>query len=505
MRAHFSWLMVMLGAPALVAGGIMLFPLFSSRPAAKHAFLSGQVADEAGPVAGALVRFKGDGDSVMTDDEGRFQLSTKEGSRRVTAWKEGYFIGGQPSDANPLVVRLHKLPDRDHEGYEWVNPGPNPEGEHNCANCHAEIYREWQGGGHAKAAKGKRFLNLYDGSDWTGKANVGWSLKAEHHDGVTVCNSCHAPTAELDADLSTLRGVAAQGVHCDYCHKIDKAGLGKIGLTHGRYGLNVLRPAKGQLFFGPLEDVDRGDDAALPLYRQSLYCASCHEGTVFGTHVYSTYSEWQASPARKDGKQCQSCHMSPTGKLTNIAPGHGGIERDPKTLANHVFFKGSQVEMLRNSLQLTVQATKQENEIRVVLVVRASNVGHKVPTGFIDRQLIVVVEGLTKDGPVAALDGPKLPTPAGKDLADKSGKLYAKLLEDFDGNRPAPFWRPARKVEDTRLKPETDDLTTYVFPVEVEKVRVRLLYRKFWDEVTRTKGWPDETVTVKEQTVEVGK
>ena len=57
------------------------------------------------------------------------------------------------------------------------------------------------------------------------------------------------------------------------------------------------------------------DDAFSPLYRQSRYCASCHEGTVLSVHVYSTYSEWLASPARREGKQCQSCHMAPTGTL----------------------------------------------------------------------------------------------------------------------------------------------------------------------------------------------
>ena len=34
-------------------------------------------------------------------------------------------------------------------------------------------------------------------------------------------------------------------------------GLGAIGLAHGRDALSLLRPAEGQLFFGPLDDVDR--------------------------------------------------------------------------------------------------------------------------------------------------------------------------------------------------------------------------------------------------------
>src|SRR5262249_31537693 len=138
-------------------------------------------------------------------------------------------------------------------------------------------------------------------------------------------------------DLRRAEGVALQGVHCDYCHKIAEVDNPQPGLTHGRFGLKLRRPAEGQLFFGPLDDVDRGDDAYSPLYRESRYCASCHEGTVFGVPVYTTYSEWLASPAAREGKQCQDCHMAPTGLLTNLAPGKGGIPRDPKTLANHRF------------------------------------------------------------------------------------------------------------------------------------------------------------------------
>ena len=57
--------------------------------------------------------------------------------------------------------------------------------------------------------------------------------------------------------------------------------------------------------------------------------------------------------AKKRGQHCQDCHMKPTGKMTNMAPGHGGVERDPMTLANHRFFDGSREDMLRRCLQLS--------------------------------------------------------------------------------------------------------------------------------------------------------
>ena len=248
--------------------------------------------------------------------------------------------------AVPLDVSLKRLPTTDDPAYAWIDPGPDGPEDQSCARCHAEIYKEWSAGAHSRSATGRHFRNLYEGTDWAGKPGVGWSLLDEHPTGAGVCTSCHAPAVSDDDpaqfDLREVRGVAAQGVHCDYCHKIAGLGDGKIGLTHGRFNLRLLRPSKGQVFLGPLDDATRGDDAYSPFYRDSRYCASCHEGVVFGVHVYSTYSEWRDSPAYKQGRQCQDCHMAPTGRMTNIAPGNGGVERDPATLANHVFFDGGQ-------------------------------------------------------------------------------------------------------------------------------------------------------------------
>jgi len=40
----------------------------------------------------------------------------------------------------------------------------------------SQIYREWSASAHARSATGKHFLNLYDGSDWDGKSNVGVNM-----------------------------------------------------------------------------------------------------------------------------------------------------------------------------------------------------------------------------------------------------------------------------------------------------------------------------------------
>ena len=89
----------------------------------------------------------------------------------------------------------------------------------------------------------KQFRDLYEGTDWNDKPHVGWSLLDQRPNGAAVCASCHAPAIPAgDAalfDLRELKGVAAKGVHCDYCHKISGVGDGELGLTHGRFNLTL--------------------------------------------------------------------------------------------------------------------------------------------------------------------------------------------------------------------------------------------------------------------------
>jgi hypothetical protein len=131
-----------------------------------------------------------------------------------------------------------------------------------------------------------------------------------------------------------------------------------------------------------------------------------------------------------------------------------------------------------------------------VVEVRADGVGHRLPTGFIDRHLVLVIEGRRGEETVAPLAGPQLPERAGADLAGRPGRLFAKTVADADGRRPVPFWRANADLEDARLAPERADASSYDFPPDVERVRYRLIYRRFWPEVAREKGWPDDAVIV---------
>ena len=184
--------------------------------------------------------------------------------------------------------------------------------------------------------------------------------------------------------------------------------------------------------------------------------------------------------------------------MSNIAPGKGGTERDPATLGNHTFWDGSQAAMLRRCLDLRVDFGDE-----VTLRLTARGVGHRVPTGFIDRQLILSVEAQDAQGRVVALEGPRLPSVVGAALAGKVGRLYARQLRDEDGRSPAPFWRALPEPNDTRLLPEVPDVLRMRVPVGTARLRVRVLHRRFWEEIRRAKGWQSDDIVVIDRWVDV--
>ena len=189
-------------------------------------------------------------------------------------------------------------------------------------------------------------------------------------------------------------------------------------------------------------------------------------------------------------------------RLTNIAPGHGGIERDPRTLGSHRFFAPDQGEMLRRCVNVRASLDRDGADRRATVRISAENVGHRVPTGFIDRHLILVVDALDADGkPVRALSGPTLPAAVGPDLSGRPGRLFAKLLTGRDGKAPAPFWLGGAEPADTRLMPGRVEEFAWRFPPDAARLRIRVLYRRFWDDVARTKKWCEIDTVVQDLTV----
>jgi len=484
------------------------------------------VLDETGqPAVGARVGFQGCSPRVTTKCNGQFCLpGPARGNGRIVAWLPGYFIAGADGrSGRPITIRLKKHPAEDSPDYRWVDPSPDPAAELNCANCHAEIYRQWAASSHARSAVNKHFLDMFAGTDWHGQPNVGWNFSRDQPEALAVCSACHLPTVTADdpvaEDPTRAAGITREGIHCDYCHKIADSDLVRhrefLGLQHGRDALRLVRPAGDQqIFFGPLDDVDRGRDTFAPLYRSSYYCASCHEGTLFGTKAYETFSEWSASSYARRGIECQQCHMKSDGTTRNIAPGQGGIDRDPTTLATHHFPGSMDESFLRSSVELTLSGQRDDRTVRATVTVRPVNVGHRLPTGSPERHLLLVVRATHgRGGELAQKSGPAIPPSGGVgpreagNLAGSPGKLYGKLLRGPDGYLPAPFWQAIALESDTRLLPDQAERTTYDFDLadshDPVRLQARLIYRRFYKSIVDEKSWPDADIVLAERMVEV--
>lgn len=525
--------------------------------------VSGVVTDLAGqPLSGATVRLKAGGTATVTDAAGRFHLAGFAPSfrLRVTAWKDGYYIAG--ADAWPWdsssVIALSPYTVPDNPEYAWMLPSIDsrsasdrwltltrlaiasrvPPGrlsdaltanlELGCRDCHQLIHDQWVTGAHAIGSQNPRFMTMYDGTDIYGNQSAptefatqrdygrvpvrpspdqpyyGPGFRLDFPDSAGNCAACHLPTLALrnayGSNPNEAAGVDAQGVTCDFCHKIAAVKLDPdTGLPYenrpGVLSLELMRPSpERQLFFGPYDDVDVGPDTFLPLMKESEICASCHQASFWGVPVYQSFAEWLASPYPAEGITCQSCHMKPDGKTTNFAPGRGGIEREPDTIPTHDFPGAADETLLQNTAGVLATVEREDGRVLIAVSVSNSEAGHHIPTDSPLRQIFLVVTATDPQGRALPLQsGPVLPDWAG-DLAGQPGVYFAKILEELwtEISPTGAYWRQTRLIEDTRLPARETNSSTYVFGAPLDSqvtVDAKLIFRRSFYELMQQKGW----------------
>ena len=218
-------------------------------------------------------------------------------------------------------------------------------------------------------------------------------------------------------------------------------------------------------------------------------------------HVYSTFSEWQKSPAAAKGLQCQACHMKPDGHFKNIAPGKGGIIREAKGLASHQIMPGGLQQMLQSSIHHEEEVVLGETECVVKVQLKAVNVGHKVPTGYIDRHMILQVRAKFHEKEFKPIDGPTLPAWVDKKLVGNAGVLFGRPLLSEDKQGIQPFWQGGTDFVDSRLEPEMAKVWVWRFPRNIESVQISLIYRPFWKEQQLIKQWVNQDIVVFEKSL----
>jgi hypothetical protein len=558
--------------------------------------IRGAIVDAKGAVVGATVRVQATENKTVSSEDGSFALDIARGTKpiTITASAEGYYIGwttvmpNLAASRTPITITLDAHYLTDNFTYDWfvhtTVDGSQIEGSAACGECHT-AYPEWLGDAHAQAAVNPRFLTLYTGTDVHGnrspkpetnslgipilpdlaKPYYGPGFKLDFPNRAGSCATCHTPMAAkfanktnctwsgchsdttaanaqsllapgtLDPGVSplALEGDAAEGISCEFCHKIGDVYIERnTGLPYpdlpGILSLRLYRPEAGHdLFFGPLDDIARADieaprDVHLPLMQESAFCAGCHYGILGGVVVgtmevkggvliYSSYEEWLNTPYSdpETGATCQDCHMPSLGLEYAVYLDRGGMRRDKMLGA-------SDREFMQNALTLTAKATLTgtltDCQVAVEVSVTNDETGHHVPTDSPLRHVMLIVEAIgANNKPLMLTDGPRLPEWAGN-YAGLPGQSYAKILEDeWSGEKPsAQIWRPVRVVEDTRLAALATDVSYYTFDApahllnpEPTKLHVRLIYRRAFQQLMEWKGWSDPDILMEELTLTV--
>jgi hypothetical protein len=460
-----------------------------------------------------------------------------------------------------LVLTLRRYQTEDNPEYTWVPPV----GEGSCYSCKPAVTQVWlDHDAHAGSATNPRFLSMYNGTDLEGNRSAptryayvkdygriplqpdpnqpyfgpGYKLDFPESDG--NCAACHTPGPAIPApygvDPNTVGGVDRYGIHCDFCHKIAAVTLDpETGLPHpnkpGVLSMDIRRPfpddpERYQLFFGSFDDDNvPEEDTYLPLIEESAFCAPCHFGIFWDTVVYNSYGEWLESPygdpAFEGARTCQQCHMpAPTmldgEPITNVAPGAGGIGRDPMAIHAHTFPGAGSETLLQNAARLEAQARREGDRVVVEVTLTNDQTGHHLPTDSPLRQMLLLIDAVQANGrPLTLVDGPTLPNwagigdPADGYYAGHAGSAYARVLQEL-WTETAPtgaYWNPTRELSDTRLEAFASDTTRYEFaapdaalPVQVE---IRLLFRRAYIELADQKGWPVDDLLMEQASLRV--
>lgn len=255
-----------------------------------------------------------------------------------------------------------------------------------CAACHVEQHREWQGSAHARAFTAPAFVEATDGHAFGD------------------CIGCHAPGSLYDVE----RGPPVarvdrltDGVDCQACH-----------LDHGE----LVGPVHGGALLEPHPvRVER------ELYTRSELCGRCHEGTL---------AEWRqhAGPAERS---CQACHMGEVTRTvtqaTDMASGVLVAFEDTVRQRRHTF-DVSAVD-LTDAFVLDLSLTRAEDGGVAAVCSVTSRVPHLVPTGdFGFRQAELVLDGRDAGGASTGRLGRALYKELGTALAPGEPLVLAAAL-----------------------------------------------------------------------------
>lgn len=341
-----------------------------------------------------------------------------------------------------------------------------------CGGCHDEIYAQWKGSLHNLALKDIIYVEAAK-EGLKGLTDKDELEEAEH------CQICHTPVGFITGyplktsdDISKIDEISKQGIQCDYCHSI----TGAYAVYNAKYKYS---PGNGEedpgVKRGPFKDSesDYHKSEFSEFHTKSEMCGTCHDvqHVKFGTWLETTYQEWKASPYKKQGVQCQDCHMyqrpgfPATGSTQRVKnPGTAsvdGVKREhifthyfvggnmaiPAKEKNKVLVKMAE-DRLKNAVDIKIDPKTEGN--RIVVRLLNNGAGHYVPTGLTNVR-IAWLKVIVKDGKGKTIYTSGVP--------DKKGNLpagtivYNTVFGDGKGKPTGNVAKAREILSDNRLKP----------------------------------------------------
>ena len=330
----------------------------------------------------------------------------------------------------------------------WSNIFAQITASQECAQCHKDIYVEWESSRHAASSRAANpfFQRMYSWAKSSGNAQL-----------VENCLTCHEPVRDLVKTTQT--ELINEGISCDICHATELAnGAG-----------DWKKPAPEGVKYGILKDAlsTVHESVFAPKLGESTFCLACHSNSqnAHGISFCSTENEWQKSSFSKKGIQCQDCHMPGT---EGVAAQLGKM-RD--RIHSHAFYGGYSEEMLRNCAKIDLQADEKDGNTELFIKVSNHSVGHALPTGSPMRMVILKLELKDEQDKTIWQNYNQNP------IKEDPQVVFMKLLQNDNGIAPVPPWEATSEKFDQRLLPDQPREFNYVVPnISASTAEATLIY-----------------------------